>query len=267
MTKKRCVNGVELALVDRGQGPVTLLVHGFPLDGTMWSGQIDCLAEQGRVIVPDMRGFGQSGPAGDITTMEQMADDLAALLDALEIDEPIALGGLSMGGYVALAFAAKYVSRLAALVLCDTRAGADAPEAARGRHETARRVLAEGLGAVADSMMPRLLAPATERDRPDVADAVRRMILRADPRAVAAALRGMAQRADSTPLLGAIRCPVLAIVGAQDAITPPAEMRAMADAFPRARLVEIPGAGHLATMEQPAMVNEVLTAFLAGARG
>jgi pimeloyl-ACP methyl ester carboxylesterase len=259
---KENTNRSDLGLVDRGEGPVVVLLHGFPLDGSMWAAQIEGLSTHYRVIVPDLRGFGQCPPSEDVTTMEQMADDVADALDALAVDEPLTLAGLSMGGYVALAFWRKYAARLRALVLCDTRAAADTPEAIRTRHETARRVLAEGTSVLAETMAPRLFSPVTTRDRPHVVDAVRQMILRADPRAAAAALRGMAVRTDSTPLLGQIDCPVLALVGSDDAITPAAEMRDMTRAIPHAQFVEIPQAGHLAPMEQPAEVNAALTAFL-----
>jgi len=249
-------------MLDHGTKPTLLLLHGFPLDSSMWNAQIEGLSADYRVIAPDLRGFGQGPPAGNVTTMEQMADDLAGLLDALAIDRPIVLAGLSMGGYVALAFWKKYAARLRAIVLCDTRAGADSPEVIQNRRETARRVLAEGAGVLADVMTTRLLSPGAPRDRPHVGDAVRQMILRADRRGAAAALLGMAARADFTPLLGQIGCPVLALVGEHDVLTPVAEMRAMAHAIPHAQLVEIPEAGHLAPMEQPAAFNTTLASFL-----
>ncbi len=261
--EKRSVGGVDLAFVDRGRGPVLLLVHGFPLDHSMWAAQIEDLSQLCRVIAVDLRGFGQSGPCAGTLTTEQMADDLAALLDALAIARPITLAGLSMGGYVAMAFCREYAARLRALVLCDTRAGCDSPEAAQNRRETAQRILAEGPRVLLEGMIPKLFAPATLRDKPQLVTMVEQMILRADPPAMAAALLGMAERPDSTPLLSQIRCPVLVLVGEHDAISPPAEMRVMAEAIPAGQLVEIPEAGHLCPMEQPEAAGAVLKRFLA----
>ncbi|HLA83782.1 MAG TPA: alpha/beta fold hydrolase [Thermoguttaceae bacterium] len=262
----RDVPNVTRIVVHGESGPVLLLVHGFPLDGSMWDGQVDAMASRCRVIAPDLRGFGRLGPPplGEATTMEQMADDLASLLDSLGISEPVVLAGLSMGGYVALAFCRKYPGRLAGLVLCDTRAAADSPETVKARHETARRVLAEGTGPLADGMIPRLFAAGSLDDRPELADAVRRMALRADRRGAAAALLGMARREDHTGLLSHIGCPTLLVVGSEDVITPPEEMRAMRDAIDGARLVEIPDAGHMSPMERPAAFNGAVGAFLAG---
>lgn len=258
--------GVRLAVEVRGQGPAVLLVHGFPLDHTLWNAQIESLAERYRVLVPDLRGFGHSGPAEDTVTMEQFADDLAGLLDALGIDGPIVLGGLSMGGYIAMAFLRKYPQRLRGLALCDTKAAADSDEAKAGRLATAERVLREGPEFLAQTMLPKLLAPAS-LEKKDLVDRVRRMIVAQPPAAIAAAQRGMAQRPDSTDLLGRLPCPALFLAGEHDALSPPADMRQLAAACRTANgrpgtFVEISGAGHLAPLENPAEVNAALHSFL-----
>jgi pimeloyl-ACP methyl ester carboxylesterase len=265
--KTLTVNGVRLATVDRGSGPPVLLVHGFPLDHSMWEGQIEALSGRFRVIAPDLRGFGQSGERclpsfPDTITMDQFADDLAALVDALGVGGPVVLCGLSMGGYIAFAFCRKYPARLRGLILCDTRAAADAPEAAAGRLETAERVLREGPGFVADSMLPKLLAPDTLAGRPEIVAAVRKVILATDPRGIAAALRGMRERPDSTPLLAQIACPTLVVVGQEDGLSPPETMQALARQIPNSRFVTIPGAGHLSPVEQPAATTAAITGFL-----
>ncbi len=256
------VNGAEIRYEDRGGGPTLLLVHGFPLDRTMWSAlaaiqkqlvvqasrllraaetaapQNTC-AQMGtvpfsrhRLIIPDLRGFGGSPPRGEAVSMELFADDLAALLDALAIDGPVVFCGLSMGGYIALQFWRKYRARLRGLVLCDTRAAADSPEAARARGILAERLLREGTAPLAETMLPRLTAESTRSRHPELLDRLRGMISAADPRGCAAALRGMAARPDMTPALGEIKCPTLLIVGREDAVTPPAEMQGMARAIP-----------------------------------
>ncbi len=258
----KTVADVELALVDRGSGPPLVLLHGFPLDHSMWDAQIDVLSQQHRVIAPDLRGFGRSGVTARTVTMERLADDTAALLDALDVTEPIALAGLSMGGYVAFAFERKYAARLRSLILVDTRAAADTAEAAAARLEMAQRVLREGPAPLVESMMPRLFAPSTVENRPEVVESLRQVMLRTDRQGVAAAARGMAQRPDATGTLAQIECPTLVIVGEQDAISPADEMADICRAIPRGRFVEIPAVGHMSPLEAPAEVNEAMLEFL-----
>jgi len=261
--KTQTVNGIELALIDRGSGPPVVLVHGFPLDHTMWDAQIDALAERYRVIAPDLRGFGRSGVTDAVVTMEQFADDLAALLDALGVAEPIALCGLSMGGYVAMQFWRKYRARLRALILADTRALDDSPEMAAARLEMAGRVLQEGPAPLVDGMMPKLFGETTVQSRPEVVESLRRVMMSTDLKGMVAASRGMAERPDVTSLLGQIECPALVIVGRHDKISTAEEMRDIADAIPGARLVEIADCGHMSPMEKPAEFNAAVLEFLA----
>jgi len=264
---KTCtVHGIKLATVDQGRGVPLVLVHGFPLDHTMWSGQIDALAEDCRVIAPDLRGFGASDVTEGTVTMAQFADDLAGLLDALEIGEPVVLCGLSMGGYVAFEFWRRHGSRLKALVLCDTRAASDSPDAAAGRLKTAETVMAEGPSSLVEAMLPKLFAETTRKRHPELIDSVRKVMLSTDPRAVAAAARGMVERADATAMLAKIACPTLVVVGRHDVISPPDEMRAIQAAIPEARLVEIDGAGHMSPLENPVEFNAAIRDFLIGLR-
>jgi 3-oxoadipate enol-lactonase len=254
---------VRLNVVERGKGRPLLLVHGYPLDHSMWRGQIDGLADRCRLIAPDLRGFGASGVTAGTVTMEQMADDLAGLLDALKITEPIVLCGLSMGGYVAWQFALKYRARLAKLILCDTRAAADSPEAAAGRLKTADKVLAEGAAPAAEALIPKLFAPETYQQQPKIVEETRQVILRTKPEGIAGALRGMAERPDVTVQLAQLDVPALLICGEHDGISPPSEMRQIASQMPHAKFVEIANAGHMAPLEQPAAVNAAMRDFLA----
>ena len=167
-----------------------------------------------------------------------------------------------MGGYVGWAFWRKHRARLRGLILCDTRATADSPEAADARRQTADRVLRDGPAFLVEAMLPRLLAPATLQGNPRLLSQLRGMMAGGDARGIAAVTRGMAQRPDATSLLPAIDCPTLLIVGCQDVISPPDEMEALARAIPGARLVEIRGAGHLSPMEQPEQVNAAMLQFL-----
>jgi pimeloyl-ACP methyl ester carboxylesterase len=265
--KRTALSTVELAYVDRGTGPPVLLIHGFPLDHTMWSSQIDEIAQRWRVIAPDLRGFGQStfGNADPLAgiSMERYADDLAELLDAAGITEPIVLTGFSMGGYVAWQFVRKYCDRLRGLIQCDTRAAADTEEARAGRLKMAENVGEWGSARVAVMMRPKLLASRTFEQKPAVVAAVRQVVERTSPAAIAAAQRGMAARPDMTNLLPAIKLPTLIVVGAEDAISPPDEMKSISAAIPNAQFVEIPQAGHMTTMENPTAVNTAMTQFLA----
>jgi 3-oxoadipate enol-lactonase len=256
--KQISISDTKLWCDDRGNGAPILLVHGFPLDHSMWNR----LELPGRIIAPDLRGFGRSPARGEVVTMERFADDLAELLDALGIAEPVVFCGLSMGGYVALQFWKKYAARLRGLILCDTRAAADLAEAAAARLATADRVLREGSAPLVEAMLPRLFAETTRRKRPEVIESLRRVMMTADPRGIAAAARGMAERPDMTGALKQIRCPALAIVGAEDVSSPPAEMRAMAATIPGAAMVEIPEAGHLAPLENPTAVGAAIAAFI-----
>lgn len=247
------------SIEERGSGPPLLLVHGFPLDHTMWQAQIEPLSARYRVIAPDLPGFGNSQtPIRGPLTMEFFADQLAELLDALGVSRPVTLCGLSMGGYVALAFWARHRSRVAELVLCDTRAAADDETTRRTRELTARRVLTEGTGFLVENMLPKLFAEQTIAGRPDDVETIASVIRSTPPESVAGALRGMALRPDRTAQLSDIDVPVTVVVGEHDAITPPEEMRRMADAMPRATFHLLPGAGHMAPWEQPTRFNELM---------
>jgi pimeloyl-ACP methyl ester carboxylesterase len=260
---------VPPALVE-GQGPPVVLVHAFPVDGRMWTPQVAALREHCQVIVPDVRGFGaareqrtdphEAGLEGT-AWVDLIADDLARLLNSLGLEQAT-LAGLSMGGYVAFAFLRRHPERLRSLALVDTKAGADTEETAARRLAMAERVLAEGVAIVPELMLPGLLGETTHAQRPLVVEEVTKLILEQDPRAVAAAQRGMAGRPDSTGLLGSVRVPVLVVVGAEDELTPPSASRAIAAATPDAQLVEIAGAGHLVCLEQPEEVNRALYQFV-----
>ncbi len=260
MTRKQATG----FFADQGDGEPLLLVHGFPLDHSMWRAQLDFFSASRRVIAPDLRGFGR-GPAldEDTLTMEQLADDLAALLDALQITSPVDVCGLSMGGYVAWQFWKRHRPRLKRLIQCDTRAEPDSPEAAQARLQNAERVLQDGVDGVVDGMLPKMFAAATLSDRADVVSSIRAVMAATAPRTVAAALRGMAAREDFRPYLPRLDLPTLLICGAHDAISTADEMRSVAQEIPGARFVEIAAAGHMAPCEDPAAVNQALVAFLA----
>ncbi len=255
------LNGVEIAYDDTGDGLPVVLIHGFPLDRTMWAEQTPALAGAARLVVPDLRGFGESeAPAGPCK-METYAEDIRALLDHVHVDRAV-IAGISMGGYVAFAFARLFPKRLRALILCDTKAAADSPEARAGRAEMAELARAKGAVAVAEKMLLKMLAPETPKLRPDLAEAAAAMMGRAPVHGIVGALHAIAHRADSTPILSEIACPVLFVVGEHDAITPPDEAAGVVARLRNARLVVVRDAGHLSPLENPSAVNSAMAEFL-----
>lgn len=256
------VSGVRFRVADEGHGPAILFVHGFPLDHSMWRAQIDEFSKTHRVIAPDLRGFGETDGALYSVSMEQFADDLAELLDVLAVEGPVIFCGLSMGGYIAWQFVQRHPARVAKLILCDTRASADSPEAAANRMKMADIVLKEGPEPVAWAMMPKLFAQCSSERCPGIIASVRQMVMATNPVAIAAAHRGMAIRPDVTSLLPALRIPALIICGENDVISPPEEMKSIAQHMPNAQFALIPHAGHMAPMEQPEIVNSIIRRFL-----
>lgn len=262
---KARIDGAWIEYDVRGEGRALVLLHAFPLGLWMWDPQCDALGAGTRVLRFDARGFGGSQPADGPLTMDRIADDAAALMDALGVDRAV-VGGCSMGGYAALAFARLHPHRLAGLVLQDTKAGPDDEEARRGRVTLAARVLAEGASAAAEAFLPKLLGETSRRERPELVRTVRERVLEAAPEAIAAALQGLAAREDSRSTLAAIRVPTLVLVGEEDTITPPAEAEAIARGIAGARLVRVARAGHLANLESPKPVTAALRTFLASLR-
>lgn len=255
------INGVKINYADEGTGRPIVFVHGFPLSRGAWGRQIEALKASNRVIAPDLRGLGENDAAAGIITMGQFAEDVHALLQQLKTG-PVVLVGHSMGGYVALAFAKKYPDMLRGLVLVATKAGADTPDAAAGRRATAEKVKAGGPGVVVDAMTPKMLA-ASNQD-PTLLDQVRGFMAPSKPESVMAALLGMAERPDSTPMLANIVAPTLVITGADDIVIPPAESEKLAAAIPGAQLNKIANAGHLVAFEQSTEFNKALQDWLKG---
>jgi 3-oxoadipate enol-lactonase len=257
------VNQINLAYDDHGIGQPVLFLHAFPLNKSMWSGElITLLAEERyRLVSLDWRGFGESDIPAGVATMETLADDVAALMDRLGMQDAV-LCGLSMGGYVAFAFLRKYPQRVKGLILADTRPGADTAEARANRENVAQIAETQGTEAIADLQVPKLLAAYTRQHHPEVEARVRQMIAAATPQGIAAASRGMALRVDATDLLAGITCPTLVVVGEQDALTPPEVARDYAATIPNAQFAIIPLAGHLSNVEQPEAFLQAVSGFL-----
>ena len=254
-----------LAFDDNGPGRVAVLLHGFPLDRAMWSAQVAEIGSIYRLITPDLRGHGETAAPDGTYSIDAMADDVIETLDALQLRQPLVIGGHSMGGYVALSLALRYPERIRALILVDTRAGADNFDAALNRKTLARQVEATGdTSTVVDGMLSKLFSPLTRERRPEVISKLHESMVKTNPRAVVGALRGMAERPDRTGDLGRIIVPTLVLVGENDAITPPAEAEAMVQALPNARLAVIPEAGHVAPAENPSATTQAILTFLNG---
>jgi 3-oxoadipate enol-lactonase len=264
---------------ERGRGTIVFL-HGFPFDGSMWDAQLAAMPPGWRGLAPDLRGFGGSPmEAGDLSsgkrlggriardhepvlTMASLADDVADLI-LRETDGDAVVCGLSMGGYVALELWRRHPTRVRALILADTRSGADTDEAREDRMRMAQIARRAGGRPIADAMLPALLAPDADARSPGLRDRVRTMIGATPAATLVAALAGMAARHDSTGELGAISVPTLVLTGELDAVTPPDGARAMADAIPGARFAALAHAAHLANMENAADFNAAIAEFLA----
>ena len=255
------VDDIQLGYTDTGLGLPVVLLHGYPFNRTLWNEQVSSLSNGYRVITPDLRGLGESESRPGAATMNRMAQDVAALLDHLEISRAV-IGGLSMGGYVALAFYKQFPSRVRALILADTRAHADTEEGKQTRHQQAEKALAEGMAGIADAMLPKLLTPETVSKRPEVVKRVRDMMLKTKPEGAAGALLGMAEREDLTSLLSQITCPTLILVGHEDPITPVQDSEKMHREIAGSRLVVIENASHVSNLERTEQFNEELTRFL-----
>jgi pimeloyl-ACP methyl ester carboxylesterase len=255
------VNEINIDYRDEGSGLPVVFVHAFPLNQTMWDDQVADLRHFCRTITLDLRGFGNSDVPPGPYSMDQMASDVLGLMAALEIEEA-ALVGLSMGGYVSLAFYRKYSGSVRAMMLADTRASADTHKARESRLNSAKKAETEGASAIADEMGPQLLGPSTLQHKPEIARRVRSMIEANSPAGIAAAQRAMAERMDSTYLLAGIDRPVLIAVGAEDSLTPVAEAEALRNGIPHSRMHVVPSAGHLSNLEQPAEFNRALGEFI-----
>ena len=256
------IRDITVTYDDVGAGAPVLLVHGHPFDRSMWAPQVAALSRTHRVIAPDLRGYGESTVVAGVTLLDEFARDLAALLDTLAVDR-VTLVGLSMGGQIAMAFLQHFRERVSALVLADTFAQLDAPSARQHRHDTADRLVRDGMESYAHDTLPKMIAPSTLATQPRVAEHVLRMMRGAHPAGAAAALRGRALRPDYLPLLPTIDVPTLIVVGSDDEFTPVADADRMHRAIPNSTMVVIDGCGHLPNLENADAFDRVLLDFLA----
>lgn len=250
--------------LEAGHGRPAILLHSFPLSADQWRPQLGDVPSGWRFIAPDLPGFGPAADRGEeAQTIDSHAVHVLALMDQLGI-ETAAIAGVSMGGYVAFALLRQAAPRVTALLLADTRASADTDEGRAGRDRTMAMIERDGVEALSREMLPKLLGATSHRDRPEVVAEVRRLIIANRADGVRAAVQAMRDRPDSTPLLGAIRCPALILCGQEDTLTPPSASEAMHRAIPGSRLVIVPRAGHLSNIESPAAFSAALFALERG---
>jgi len=248
--------------LEAGRGKPLVWLHAFPLSADQWLPQLGRVPPGWRFIAPDLRGFRGAGPAFEAVglegqTIDGYAADMFELMTHLEVTSAT-IGGLSMGGYVALAMVHRAPERVDGLVLASTRAAGDTERGKLNRAATLQLLEREGVAGVAAGMVPALLGETTRREQPDLADAVTRLITANPPEALAAAVRAMRDRPDSTALLPHLACPVTIIHGDEDTLIPVSEAEAMHEAVAGSRLVVLPGVGHLSNLEAPARFIEAL---------
>jgi pimeloyl-ACP methyl ester carboxylesterase len=256
------INGTRLSWREEGAGEPILFVHAFPFQSGFWDQQLIALPPGWRAIAPDLRGFGRSAGSGSGPyTMDLFADDLVALLDHLDLKHAV-ICGLSMGGYVAFSLYRRYRARARALILCSTRPGADSEEGKKNRAALAARVRTDGIRAVIDAMLPKLLSEHTIATQPDLVNFVQQLMQSNQPETIARALEGMAMRDNSEDMLRTIDVPTLIVHGEEDAIIPPGEAQLMARGIRGARIKLLPQVGHLSNLEMHSEFNRFLRDFL-----
>jgi len=261
MRQQRIPDGT-IACAEAGRGAPVVLLHAFPLNHAMWRAQIAALQGEFRVLAPDLRGFGGTSPFQETPSLARMADDIAQLLDALGVSEPVTLGGLSLGGYVALNFAHRHPQRLRALILADTRAEADGEQAKTNRAALIEFAQNHTMAEFADKVLPDLLAESTRQNRPEVLAELKAIAAANSPDGIVTALQAMRDRPDATAWLPKIAIPSLLVFGEKDALAPSHVLATLQNGLPNARLKTIPEAGHLSNLEAPEAFNEILLEFL-----
>ncbi|WP_327129464.1 alpha/beta fold hydrolase [Streptomyces sp. NBC_01727] len=259
------VNGISIGYDDvgsEGPEPPLVLVHGHPFNRSMWAPQLEYFGSSGRrVIAPDLRGYGESTVVPGKTPLETFARDIASLLDHLGVDRFI-LGGLSMGGQIVMDIHRLFPERICGLLLADTTPQAETQEGRQGRHDTADRLLREGMTPHAHEVLPKMVTPTNIRRLPAVAEHVLGMMRGTSPEGAAAALRGRAERPDYCETLERVGVPTLVVVGSDDEFTPVEDAQLMHKLVQGSTLAVIEGAGHMPNLERTAEFNEALRNLL-----
>ena len=255
----------EIAFEILGEGPPVMLLHAFPAHHGLWLPAAQALINRYRVILPDLRGHGESGVGDGPATMEKHASDLVRVLDHASVRRAV-MAGVSLGGYVFFEFWRRYRERVAAVILCDTKAQSDTAEGRAGRLKSADDVMERGTEPFVESMIPKLFGKTSLNTRPDLVDEARRMMMKMSPAAISAVQRGMAERPDSAATLHSINVPALVVVGEEDTLSTLSDAEFMRGKLVGSQLKVIPRAGHYAVWEQPAAVGSVVRQFLDSVR-
>lgn len=245
----------------RGKGPDLVLLHPFPAHHGVWVPVAEMLSAAFRVIMPDLRGLGESAPGEGVATMKRHAEDVLRVCQDAGVEKAV-LGGNSIGGYILFEFWRRYRERVSGLILVDTKASPDTQEARNARLAAAEDVLKRGTEPFVDAQLPRLMGESTSRNRPDVVQQAKQMMMRASAAGIAAVQRGMAEREDSVPTLGTIDVPTLVVFGEEDTLTPAAEMERIHAGVRGSVMRRIPQAGHYSPWERPQDVHRVMREFL-----
>jgi pimeloyl-ACP methyl ester carboxylesterase len=256
------LNDFRMEYSDQGIGMPILLIHGYPLNRMLWEPQIQDLQGEARILAPDLRGFGGSDPIQGAYSMDLLAQDCFDFLNNIGAKQPVVIGGLSMGGYIAFAFYRLFPERVAALLLAATRAAPDSEEAKAGRNKSIELALERGATAIAEAMLPKMMSPKTYAQQPKLVDVVRKIMESASVEGIVGALKGMQTRPDSTPTLALIDKPTLVLHGADDQLIPLKEAQGMQAAIKNSRMEVLPDAGHLLNLEQPELFNRAVARFM-----
>ena len=245
----------------RGHGPDLVLLHPFPAHHGVWTPVAELLSTRYRVITPDVRGLGQSAPGEGQATMAKHANDLVRVCQDAGVERAV-FGGNSIGGYILFEFWRQFRERVASLILVDTKAAADTDEARKTRLAAAEDVLRRGTEPFIDAQLTKLMGESTVRNRPDLVQDAKRMMMQTSAAGIAAVQRGMAERPDSTPTLSTLNVPTLVVVGEEDTLTPMAEMEKIHRGVRGSVMRRVPKAGHYSPFEQPEEVHRVIREFL-----
>lgn len=256
----------EIAYETLGTGPPVVLLHPFPVHHEFWLPAAQALTSRYQLILPDLRGHGDSGVGEGPATMEKHATDLARILDHAEVGR-VPFAGVSIGGYALFEFWRRHRGRVAALALFNTKAPADSPDARTSRLQSAADVLEKGTEQFFEGMIPKVLGKTTRESRPDLVPGVMRMMRKMSPQNVAQVQRGMAERPDSVPDLKTINVPTLIVTGDEDILTGPPEADLMRQNIPSSQLKIIRRAGHYFAWEQPAEAGQMLRVFFDSVHG
>jgi pimeloyl-ACP methyl ester carboxylesterase len=251
----------EIAYQVLGNGPAVVLLHPFPANHELWLPAAQALTSRFKLLLPDLRGHGDSGLGDGPATMQKHAADVARVMDDAEVGRA-AIAGISIGGYVLFEFWRQFRQRVAALALLNTKAQADTPEARAGRLQSADEVLERGTELFFQTMVPKLIGKTTRETRPDLVEGALRMMRKMSPEDIAGVQRGMAERPDSVSTLKTIDVPTLIVTGDEDLVTGPAEASLMEQNISRSQMKVVPRAGHYAAWEHPGPVGLILRQFL-----